>query len=132
MNLILMLIISSLVSAGVYLTLSKDLLRVVLGLAVLGTAANLVIFYAGYPGGSTSAIIEPGLSALATDSANPLPQALVLTAIVIGFALLCFALLLMVSIVRQSKNRNSQALTLSEPSATSANDKNKPGILEVE
>ena len=132
MNIILILIISSLVSAGVYLILSKDLLRIILGLAILATAANLVMFYAGYPGSSTAAIIEPGLTALSSDAPNPLPQALVLTAIVIGFALLCFALLLMVAIVRQSRNRDSQALMLSEPKATANDDKHKPAVLEAE
>ena len=132
MNIILILIISSLVSAGVYLTLSKDLLRIILGLAVLGTAANLVVFYAGFPGSSIAAIIDSGLPALTADAANPLPQALVLTAIVIGFALLCFALLLMVAIVKQSHNRDSRALTLTEPQTTSTEDRNKPAVMEVE
>lgn len=132
MNLILMIIISSLVSAGVYLVLSKDVLRVVLGLAILGTAANLVVFYAGFPASSVAAIIEPGYDALSSAAANPLPQALVLTAIVIGFALLCFALLLMVAIVKHNKNRESHTLTLSEPATTATNDKNKPAIMEAE
>lgn len=132
MNIILMLIISVLVSAGVYLTLSKDLLRIILGLAILGTAANLVVFYAGFLGSSVAAIIDSGLSALSSEAANPLPQALVLTAIVIGFALLCFALLLMVAMVKQSHNRDSRALNLTEPQATSAEDRNKPAVMEAE
>lgn len=121
MNIILMLIISFLVSVGVYLTLAKDLLRVILGLAILGTAANLIVFYGGHPGSSLSAIIETGASSLATDAANPLPQALVLTAIVIGFALLCFALVLMVAIVQKTNTRELKNLNNNEPTRQNNN-----------
>lgn len=138
MNLLLMLIISGLVSAGVYLVLSKDLLRIILGLVILGTAANLVVFFAGYPLSSVAGIIETGSNALPPGAANPLPQALVLTAIVIGFALLCFALLLMVSVLRQTQHRTTDALTSSEASQVLDNlnaagqDRNKPPVLEAE
>ncbi|MBN2866137.1 MAG: NADH-quinone oxidoreductase subunit K [Thiotrichales bacterium] len=132
MNLILITIISLLVSAGVYLVLSKDLLRTIIGLAILGTAANLVMFYAGQPNSMTSAIIDQGLSALSADAANPLPQALVLTAIVIGFALLCFALVLMVVIAQQTNTRNSDSLTHNEPKPNPAIDPLKPTQMDFE
>jgi multicomponent Na+:H+ antiporter subunit C len=81
-------------AAGVYMMLERNVFRVVLGLALLATAANLVIFLAGRLGPVDPAIIQPGNAVLAETAANPLPQALVLTAIVIGFALIALAAVL--------------------------------------
>lgn len=75
---------------GVWMMLDRHLMRVVLGIAVLGNAINLGVLTAGRFSGSEAAFTFAGQTAL--DSANPLPQALVLTAIVIGFALFVFAL----------------------------------------
>jgi multicomponent Na+:H+ antiporter subunit C len=81
-------------AAGVYMMLERNVFRVVLGLALLATAANLVIFLAGRLGPVDPAIIPQGNAVLAESAANPLPQALVLTAIVIGFALIALAAVL--------------------------------------
>ncbi|GGC99623.1 sodium:proton antiporter [Halopseudomonas salina] len=75
---------------GVWMMLDRHLMRVVLGIAVLGNAINLGVLTAGRYSGSEAAFTFAGEGAL--DAANPLPQALVLTAIVIGFALFVFAL----------------------------------------
>lgn len=105
------------VTAGVYLTLSRDLLRIVLGLAVLGSAANLVLFAAGRLGSAQPAVV-PLRETLLTDAANPLPQALVLTAIVIGFALVCFALVLVLRLIRDAGTDDALALRYAEPVPT--------------
>ncbi len=81
-----MLALSVAVAVGVLLVLSRDLFRLVVGLAVLGSAANLVVFMAARPGSLTPPVIESGALQLAANAVDPLPQALVLTAIVIGFA----------------------------------------------
>ena len=74
-----------LVAIGVWMLLDRGLLRV-----VLGNGVNLAVFSTGRLDGRAAAFVtEAGATALA---ANPLPQALVLTAIVIGFALFVFAL----------------------------------------
>ena len=79
-----------LVAIGVWMLLDRGLLRVVLGIVVLGNGVNLAVFSTGRLDGRAAAFVtEAGATALA---ANPLPQALVLTAIVIGFALFVFAL----------------------------------------
>ncbi|WP_237212943.1 NADH-quinone oxidoreductase subunit K [Falsiroseomonas oryziterrae] len=88
------LTIGVLVGAAAYLLLARDLPRALLGFVLLGTAANLSIFAAGRTGTMVPPLVAPGAEALATDAANPLPQALVLTAIVIGFGLAAFALVL--------------------------------------
>jgi len=81
-------------AAGIYMMLERNVFRVVLGLAMLATAANLVIFLAGGIGAEAPAIIQQGRDVLADTASNPLPQALVLTAIVIGFALIALAAVL--------------------------------------
>ncbi len=127
MSLILMLAISIAVAAGVLLVLSRDVFRLIVGLAVLGSATNLIVFAAARPGGLIPAVIEAGATQLPAAAANPLPQALVLTAIVIGFALLCFALVLGAYLVRQGGQQNVDRLAAAEPAAT---DPVKPPVLE--
>jgi len=75
-------------AVGSYLLMERSLTRIVLGVGVLGNGVNLLIVAAGGPPGS--APIVGRLDA----QADPLPQALVLTAIVIGFALMAFLLAL--------------------------------------
>lgn len=79
-----------LVSIGLWLLLDRNLVRVVLGVVVLGNGVNIAVLTAGRFGSEVAAFAS---TAGAPDIAsNPLPQALVLTAIVIGFALFVFAL----------------------------------------
>jgi multicomponent Na+:H+ antiporter subunit C len=82
--------------AAVYLLLAADLPRMLIGFVLLGTAANLAILVAGRLGVPVPPLVQPGATALAADAANPLPQALILTAIVIGFGLAAFTLTLVV------------------------------------
>ena len=86
MTIVLAIAIFVSVSSGVYLTLSRDIFRCLIGLALLGAAANLVLFTAGRLGSALPAVVPVGDQAL-TGAANPLPQALVLTAIVISFGM---------------------------------------------
>ncbi len=127
MSLIMMLAICLAVTAGAMLALSRDLFRLIVGLAVLGSAANLVVFMAARPGTLVPPLIEASAGALAPAAADPLPQALVLTAIVIGFALLCFALVLGAWLVRHNGHDDSDRLQASEPVAS---DPSKPPVME--
>lgn len=94
MSLVLIIAIGLGVSASIYLMLARDLFRLLVGLAMLGSLTNLVLFMGGRPGSLLAPVIERGAEALPAGFANPLPQALALTAIVIGFALLAYALVL--------------------------------------
>ena len=114
MSWLLLMGVASLTAAGVYLLLSRDLLRSVVGLTLLGTAINLVLFTSGRIGPMQPPIVAEGLSALA-GAANPLPQALVLTAIVIGFALACLALVLAVALREDEGTDRIDALRGTEP-----------------
>jgi multicomponent Na+:H+ antiporter subunit C len=77
---------AGLFGCGLYMVLSRHLVRVLLGLSLLTTAVNLVLFQAGRIQSVQPPLIPAGADRL-HGSADPLPQALVLTAIVIGFAL---------------------------------------------
>jgi multicomponent Na+:H+ antiporter subunit C len=83
---LLAFITAALFGAGLYLVLSRHVLRMVLGLSMLTTAVNLVLFQAGRLRSVQPPLIPEGAERLG-ESADPVPQALVLTAIVIGFAL---------------------------------------------
>lgn len=96
MDAVFVLAVGALVTASVYMFLARDLPRVLIGFVLLGTGANLAIFASGRVGPMTPALVDPGAATLAANAANSLPQALVLTAIVIGFGLTAFALMLVV------------------------------------
>jgi multicomponent Na+:H+ antiporter subunit C len=108
------------ITAGLYLAMSRDLLRIVLGLAVLGGGVNLLLFASGRVGSPEPAVVPIGERVLAATAANPLPQALVLTAIVIGFALLCFSLVLVMRLIHDARTDDALALRLAEPPPTDA------------
>jgi len=101
--------------AGIALMMSRDLLRCVLGMMILGSGVNLLIFVAGRVGPSAPAIVPQGGEALAAGAANPLPQALVLTAIVIGLAITCFAFVLIFGIVTGLGTADGTRLRVAEP-----------------
>jgi multicomponent Na+:H+ antiporter subunit C len=90
----LAILIGILVAVAVWLMLSRNLVRLLLGFAMLSNGVNLAIFVAGRLTRDVPPLVPEGAEALAGAFANPLPQALVLTAIVIGFGLLAFALVL--------------------------------------
>jgi multicomponent Na+:H+ antiporter subunit C len=90
MHLFYALILSIIAACGVQLMLSRHILRTLLGVSLLSAAANLIMFYAGRIGAKAPPVIPDGETTLAATAANPLPQALILTAIVIGFALTAF------------------------------------------
>jgi multicomponent Na+:H+ antiporter subunit C len=87
-------VIGLLYTAGLYLMLRRNVVRLVFGLILLGHAANLLIFTAGGLIRGRPPIVPVGSSSLPPTVADPLPQALVLTAIVIGFAVVAFAAVL--------------------------------------
>ena len=99
METILAVVIGSLFAIGVYLMLEKNVLKLIFGLVLIGHAANLLIFTAAGLTRGKAPIIAADADILTGVYADPLPQALILTAIVIGFGVLAFALVL----VRQTK-----------------------------
>ncbi|MFP4472117.1 MAG: Na+/H+ antiporter subunit C [Bacteroidales bacterium] len=95
MGLIISIVIGVIYAAGIYLLLRRSIVKLILGIIFLGNATNLVIFVSGGLTKASPAFIEAGQEVAARDIADPLPQALILTAIVIGFGIIAFALALM-------------------------------------
>ena len=87
--------IGALTACAVYLMMSGDFLRFIFGLVLISNAANLTIFVAGRLTEGAPPLVAKGDAAPAETVANALPQALVLTAIVIGFGLFAFAVVLL-------------------------------------
>jgi multicomponent K+:H+ antiporter subunit C len=83
-------IVGVLTACGIYLVLRARTFPVVMGLTLLSYAVNLFLFVMGRLSIGMPAIIEPDRS----QYADPLPQALVLTAIVIGFGMTAFVVVL--------------------------------------
>lgn len=94
MEVILAIVIGILYAVSVYLLLRRSIVKLILGIMFLSNATNLLLFTsAGLTHGSP-AFIEQGNETPSSAIADPLPQALILTAIVIGFGLIAFTLVL--------------------------------------
>lgn len=112
----LSLAVGLLVTASVYLMLRPSAMRFVLGLMILGNAVNLLIFVSGRISTAGPPLVEDGATALEAGAANPLPQALVLTAIVISFGLVSFTLALLAAArVRGGVDRLDEPITEEAP-----------------
>lgn len=95
MNAVLAFVIGALYAAGLYLMLQRSLVKLVIGLAIIGHAANLLIFTVGGLTRGQAPIIPTGEATPPPPFADPLPQALILTAIVIGFGVQAFTVVLL-------------------------------------
>lgn len=94
METIMAFVVGGLFAAGIYLMLRRSIVKLAIGLVLLSQAANLLIFTsAGLTRGGPPLVPE-GESSPLLPFADPLPQALILTAIVISFGVLAFTLVL--------------------------------------
>jgi multicomponent Na+:H+ antiporter subunit C len=91
---VLAFVIGGLYAAGIYMMLRRSLVQLIIGLGLLTNAANLLIFTAGGLTRGRPPLVPEGASRPEAPFADPLPQALILTAIVIGFGVLAFAMVL--------------------------------------
>ncbi|WP_336293789.1 Na+/H+ antiporter subunit C [Bartonella sp. CB169] len=98
MEIVLSLGIGILVGSGIWLLLRPRTFQVILGLSLLSYGVNLFIFAMSRPRDSAVPIVDPSTIINPAYYVDPLPQALVLTAIVIGFATTAlFLVILLVS-----------------------------------
>jgi multicomponent Na+:H+ antiporter subunit C len=100
---------------GIYLILSRHVIRIVLGIAIFGNAVNLLIFTSGRIMRETAPIIPRDLDLLPGPAANPLPQALILTAIVISFSFFAFILVLAYRAYQEIGVDDTVGMRISEP-----------------
>ena len=94
MEVLLAIVIGTLYTGGLYLMMRRNLIQLIIGLGLLSHGANLLIFTAGGLRQGGAPILAEGEKAFSTVPADPLPQALILTSIVISFAVTAFALVL--------------------------------------
>lgn len=90
MELLIAIMIGTLYAGGIYMILRRSMVKMIIGLILLGNGVNLLIFLLG----GVSKGKPPILSASSENFADPVPQALILTAIVISFGLQAFAIVL--------------------------------------
>jgi multicomponent K+:H+ antiporter subunit C len=97
MELVIALAIGVMTGAGVWLLLRPRTFQIVMGLSLLSYAVNLFIFSTGRLNVDREPVIRNGGLTSLAHYADPLPQALVLTAIVIGFAMTALFLVLLLA-----------------------------------
>lgn len=95
MELLLVVLVGILYSSGIYLMLRRSMVKLLLGLMMLGNGANILIFLMGELTKGKAPIIDEEESHFLEAYADPVPQALILTAIVISFGLTAFAIVLL-------------------------------------
>lgn len=94
MEVLLALTVGTLYATGFYLLLRRSLIQIIVGLALLTNGANLLIFAAAGVVRGVPPLAALGADAPPDGAGDPLPQAMILTAIVIGFGLQAFAMVL--------------------------------------
>jgi multicomponent Na+:H+ antiporter subunit C len=115
MEALLAIVSGILFACSFYLMMRRNLLRFVIGLIILGNAANLLIFTMGRLTRDHPPVIPYGEKLPIEPYANPLPQALILTAIVISFGLLVFALVLVFRNYLTTNTLDADTLDAAEP-----------------
>lgn len=90
MEIIMAIVIGILFASAIYLILSKSLLRIIIGTGLISHGAHLLLLTMGGLNGKAPPVLAEGI--LSSHYADPLPQALILTAIVISFGVTAFIL----------------------------------------
>jgi multicomponent Na+:H+ antiporter subunit C len=102
-------------TAAIYLMLSRRIVRILLGIAILGNAVNLLIFTAGRLVREVPPVVPVEAMVPLLETANPLPQALILTAIVISFSFFTFLLVLAYRAYQELDTDEVDEMRLAEP-----------------
>ena len=115
MEAIIAVLVGVLMASSVYLMLRRNLVRFVLGLALISHTANLLIFSSGGLQGKHPPLIAPGEVLPEPGAANALPQALMLTAIVISFSVFAFLLVLAFRTYQRLETVDPDSMRSAEP-----------------
>ncbi|PRD52630.1 Na+/H+ antiporter subunit C [Sphingobacterium gobiense] len=95
MELLLVLVLGLLYAGGIYLVLRRSMVRLLLGIMLLSNGTNVLIFVIGNITKGSPPVIGSAEKVFQEIYADPIPQALILTAIVISFGLTSFAIVLL-------------------------------------
>ncbi|MBB4051087.1 multicomponent Na+:H+ antiporter subunit C [Devosia subaequoris] len=115
MEYILAALVGLFIAIGTYLLLSRSVIRMLIGLTIFSNGVLLLIFTAGRLTQEVAPIVPQGLDVPEGAIANPLPQALILTAIVIGFSMFAFLLVLAFRAYQSLDADNTDTMRLAEP-----------------
>jgi multicomponent Na+:H+ antiporter subunit C len=94
METLMAIVVGLLYASALYMMLRRSIIKLVIGLILLSNAANLLIFTAGGLTYGAPPLVPEGMAQPVGMIADPLTQALILTAIVISFGVLAFAVVL--------------------------------------
>lgn len=109
MEVVFAVMVGLLFAAGLYGLLRRSMVRMIVGMILLSQAVNLLVFFSGgLKKGKPVFVPESGEALLG--SADPIPQALVLTAIVIGFGLTAFMIVLFQRVFASEKSDDTGRL----------------------
>lgn len=101
------LLVGVLFACATYLILQRSFVKILFGFVILSNAANLVVLsMSGRPDGRAAPVVLGGTA----PSVDPLPQALILTAIVIGFGVIAYLVLLLYRLFLDHKTTNAAEL----------------------
>lgn len=106
MSLVYGIAVGILVTVGIYQLLGRDLLRIAFGIYLIFNGANLFIMSAGTVPGRSAPFVQLG-----GPFVDPLVQAMVLTAIVIGFGLATFLLMLAARLAQSHGSLDAEEMT---------------------
>jgi multicomponent Na+:H+ antiporter subunit C len=100
-------LVGLLFGSAVYLLLRPTFARILFGFILLSNAANLLVLaMSSRPDGKTAPVVQD----TGVPSVDPLPQALVLTAIVIGFGIICYLVILLYRIFLDQRTTHAEEL----------------------
>ena len=116
MEVILAIVIGSLYAAGLFMMMRRSFVKLVIGLSLLGYASSLLIFTVNGVTRGKPPLVPEGMTQPVQPFADPLPQALILTALVIGFGVQAFVLVLFKRTYQSTNTDDLDDITSTEQS----------------
>ena len=114
MELLMVLLVGILYSAGIFMMLRRSMVKLLLGLLLFGNGANILIFLTGGLTKGKAPLIDESQKTFVDAYADPVPQALILTAIVISFALTSFAIILLKKVYETTGSDDLDSLNIQD------------------
>ena len=114
MQVLMPILVGLLFSSALFMMLRPNVMRIALGLILLTNGSNLFLFSVGKFSKDGPPVIDSNAIAMTSHYANPVSQSLILTAIVIGFALLSFVIALVYRSVQEFKTHKTDDISLED------------------
>ncbi len=114
MELLLVFLVGLFYTSGIYMLLRKSMVKLLIGLILLGNGTNMLIFLMGNLSKGRPPIIGENHSVFIGTYADPVPQALILTAIVISFGIQAFAIILLKKVYASTGSDNLDTLNIDD------------------